>query len=126
MAAGPADGLDAVSQQDSDRGFVHSCLRTPTWKLYPSTLFDRHTLRGESFTRRAVVKMGVLARPFRLLDLEHDPLEMQDVGGANRDLRRALRAELEATLASRPHLTAPPVTVDEATEAKLKALGYVE
>ncbi len=124
-ACTPAD-LAAVSQQDSDTGFRYSSLRTGEWKIYPSKLFNRDTMRGESLARRAAVKIGALWRPFRLLNLREDPGEHHDVGSANRGVRKRLRTALEERLAARPEPETLSVEIDDETEEKLKALGYIE
>jgi arylsulfatase A-like enzyme len=119
-------GLPAVSERDSDYGFDHASLRTPKFKLYPTALFGRSTLRGESLLRRATTRIRSTFRPYRVLDLVADPDELVDASRTHAKTRRRLRADIESELAARPHLQAPEIVIGADTHDQLRALGYVE
>ena len=121
--------LAAASQLDLPRGDIVVSLRTARWKLYP-----RKALAGDPFATeppRLSVRLANLARrlrhPFVLFDLENDPPESQDVVADQADAVRSLSRTLETLMASRPFPgKLPTVTVDDATQERLRALGYVE
>lgn len=103
--------LPVFSEEDHENNVIKS-LRIFPWKLI--------------ITREGSPRM---AAPVQLFDLEHDPAETRNLAGAHPDVVQRLRVQLDAISAqARAHAYAASAhqPLDQATQSRLKALGYVE
>lgn len=110
-----SDGSSWFPLLDSGKG-------GPGWRTYLETYSPTHNRTSELFGVRTGRWKYIEAPIPELYDVEADPGETRNLIAARPDTARALRADLLARL---PEKSAPPLDVDEATRAKLEAIGYV-
>ncbi|RPJ40484.1 MAG: tetratricopeptide repeat protein, partial [Candidatus Latescibacterota bacterium] len=110
-----SDGSSWFPLLDSGKG-------GPGWRTYLETYSPTHNRTSELFGVRTSRWKYIEAPIPELYDVLADPGETRNLIAARPDTARALRADLLARL---PEKAAPPLDVDEATRAKLEAIGYV-
>ena len=118
--------LPAVSQQDSEDGYRFASVRTDSWKLYPRRLFKRDIFVPEPWIERARIRVSSMIRPYCVFDLAEDSGEELDVAAQQKGIRKELGETLESQLSMRPKLIAKTTVLDDQTNERLRALGYIE
>jgi arylsulfatase A-like enzyme len=125
---GLATPLPALSQLDLPAGERVISMRTLNWKLYP-----RAAMTGNPFSDAKVPFMTRVKnryqrwrRPYVFFDLVNDPGETTDVLAENFWNSTGHEKLIERLSAERPvPPPVPTVTVDDATNEMLEALGYI-
>ena len=121
--------LPAVSQMDWPEGDPPLSVRSLNWKLYPKVVVAgaRFSREEPSFVTRVVNRIGRWRNANVLFDLVDDPGELNNVLYDNFWTSEGMRKIGERVRAERP-VPEPvhKVTVDDSTEERLRALGYLD
>jgi arylsulfatase A-like enzyme len=121
--------LPAVSQIDWPKGQPPFSVRSLNWKLYPKVRLAgaRFSLEEPSFVTRVVNRIGRWRNANVLFDLVNDSEEQHDVLYDNFWTSEGMRKIGERTLGERSvPPPVPTVTVEDRTEERLRALGYLD
>ncbi len=121
--------LPAVSQMDWQEGQPPLSVRSLNWKLYPKVVLAgaRFSFEGPSFVTRVVKRIGRWRNANVLFDLVNDSEEQHDVLYDNFWTSEGMRKIGERMLKERSvPPPVPTVTVDDRTEERLRALGYLD
>ena len=129
VISGLSTPLPAISQMDRPNENPPLAVRSLNWKLYPKVGLAgaRFSREEPSFVTRIVNRIGRRRNANVLFDLANDPGETENVIYDNFWTSEGMRKIGERVLAERA--VPPPVqkvTVDDHTEERLRALGYID
>ncbi len=121
--------LPAVSQLDRPDDDSPLSVRSLNWKLYPKVGLAgvRFSREEPSFLTRVVNRVGRWRNANVLFDLANDPGELDNVLYDNFWTSEGMRKIGERVIAERAlPPPVPTVTVEDHTEERLRALGYID
>jgi arylsulfatase A-like enzyme len=125
---GQATPLPALSQLDLPAGERAISMRTLNWKLYPRAAMTGNPFSDAKapFMTRVKNRYHRWRHPYVFFDLVNDPGETTDVLAENFWNSTGHEKLIERLSAERPvPPPVPTVTVDDATNEMLEALGYI-